>query len=73
MLNGKAVNAHLKNVTDVDTSKFAKKVDLVGLKSKVHKLDTDKLEKLRTGLNSLKSKVDKLDINKLVPVPVDLN
>ena len=73
MLNGKAVKAHLKNVTGVDTSKFAKKVDLVGLKSKVHKLDTDKLEKLRTGLNSLKSKVDKLDINKLVPVPVDLD
>ena len=33
MLNAKAIKAHLKNATGVDTSKFAKKVDLAGLKA----------------------------------------
>ena len=32
----------LKMATDVDTSKFAKKVDLAHLKSNVDKLDIDK-------------------------------
>ena len=49
--------ADLKNEKGVDTSKFAKKVDLASLKSDVVKLDIDK--------------VDKLDVNKLVSVPVD--
>ena len=62
-----------KTATGVDTSKFAKKVDLGRLKSDVDKLDIDKLEKVSTGLSSLKSKLDQLDIDKLVPVPVDLN
>ena len=56
------------NASGVDTSKFAKKVDLASLKSVV-----DKLEKVPTGLNSLKSKVDKLDVDKLVLVVADLN
>ena len=34
----------LKNVTGVDTLKFAKKVDLRSLKSEVDKLDISKLE-----------------------------
>ena len=37
------------------------------------KLDTDKLEKVPTGLKSLKSKVDKLGADKLVPAPADLS
>ena len=53
-----------KNVTGVDTSKIAKKVDLASLKPEVDKLDIDKLEKVVTGLNSLKSKADKLDVHK---------
>ena len=65
--------ADLKNATGVDTSKFAKKVDLANLKSNVDKLDIDKLKKVPSGLISLKSKVDKLDVDKLVPVPVDLS
>ena len=72
-LSNYATKADLKNATGVDTSKFAKNVDLASLKSEVDKLDIDKLEKVPTGLNSLKSKVDKLDVDKLVPVPVDLS
>ena len=60
-------------ITSVDTSKFAKKVDLASLKSEFDKLDIDKLEKVATGLSSLKNKVDKLHVDKLIPVPVDLS
>ena len=63
-----ATEADLKNTTGVDTSKFAKKINLASLKSEV-----DKLEKVPISLNSLKSKVDILDVDKLVPVPVDLS
>ena len=61
-----------KHATGVDTSKFTKNVDLANLKFEVNKLNTDKLEKVPTGLNSLKSKVGKLTIDKIVPVPIDL-
>ena len=37
-----ATKADLKNAAGVDTSKFAKKVDLANLKSDVDKLDIDK-------------------------------
>ena len=58
-LSNYATKANLKNETVVDTSKFAEKVDLANVKSKVHKLDTDKLKNVPSGLSSLKSKVDK--------------
>ena len=45
-----------KNETGVDTSKFAKKVDLASLKSECDKLDIDKIEKVSTGLNTWKVK-----------------
>ena len=67
-LSNYATKSDLKNV-----AKFTKKVELASLKSEVDKLDTDKLEKVPTGLNSLESKVDKLDVDKLVPVPVDVS
>ena len=35
---------NLKNVTGVDTLKFAKKLDLASLKSSVYKLDIDNLK-----------------------------
>ena len=72
-LSNYATKADLKNATGVDTSKFAKELDLASLKPEVDKLDIDKLEKEPTGSNSLKIKVNKLDIDKLVPVPVDLS
>ena len=52
----------------METTAFAKKVDLLSLKSNI-----DKLEKVPSGLINLKSIGDKLDVDKLVPVPVDLS
>ena len=63
-----ATETDLKIATGVDTSKFAKNVDLAKLKSDVDKLDIDKLGNVPSNLNNLKSKIDKL-----VPVSVDLN
>ena len=60
-------------MTGIDTSSFAKKVDLASLKSHVDKLDIDKLKNVPTNLRNLKSKVDKLDVDDLLPVPVDLS
>ena len=72
-LSNYATKENLKNTTRVDTSKFAKKVNLANLKSNVDKLNIDKLKNVPSGLRNLKNKVNKLDIDKLVPVPVDLN
>ena len=72
-LSNYATKADLKTATGVDTSKFAKKVDLVNLKSNIDKLDIDKVKNVPTNLSNLESKVDKLDVDKLVPVPVDLS
>ena len=36
-----ATKVDLKNATDIDTSKFPKKVDLANLKSNLDKLDID--------------------------------
>ena len=72
-LSNYPTKADLKTAAGVDTLKFAKKVDLVNLKSNVDKLDIDKLKHVPTNLSDLKSKVDKLDVDKLVSVPVDLS
>ena len=52
-LSNYARKADLKNATGVDTSKFAKEVDLVNLKSNVDKLDIDKLKNVSTNLRNL--------------------
>ena len=65
-LSNHSRKADSKNETGVDTSKFAKKVDLANLKSNVDKLDVYKLKNVATNLSNLKSKVDKLDVDKLV-------
>ena len=72
-LSNYATKADLKNANGVDTSKFAKEIDLASLKSNADKLDIDKLKIVPSILSNLKSKVDKLDVDKLVPVPVDLS
>ena len=71
-LSNYATKADLKNATDVDTLDFAKRIDLVNLKSDVDKLGIDKLKNVPSGLSNLKSKGDKLDIVKLETTPVDL-
>ena len=55
-LSNYATKVDLRNTTGSDISKFAKNFDLASLKSEVDKLDTDKLEKVPTSLNSLKSR-----------------
>ena len=61
-----ATKTDFKNATEIDTSSFAKKIDLASLKSNVHKLGLDKLKNVSTNLSNLKCKVDKLDVDKLV-------
>ena len=66
--------SYLKNTTGVDISDFAKeKGDLASLKTNVHKLNIDKLEKVPSGLTTKKSKEDKLYVDKSAPVPYDLS
>ena len=65
--------ADLKNVTTVDTSKFAKKVDLANLKPDADKLNTDKLTNVPINLSNLKSKGHKLDVDKLILSHIDLS
>ena len=56
----------------MNTSKFAKKVDIASLESEAHKADIDKLKNVPTDISNLKRKVDKLDVDKVVPVWVNL-
>ena len=56
-LSNYATKADFKKV--VDTSSFAKKIDLANLKSNVDKLDIDKLKNVPTNLSNLESKVHK--------------
>ena len=72
-LSNYATKTDLKNATGIDTSSFAKKIDLTSLKSVVDEPDIDELKTLPTNLNNLKSKVDKIDGDKLVPVPDDIS
>ena len=62
-----------KNAAGVDALDFAKKANLVDLKSDVDKLDIDKLKNVPSSLNNFKSKADKFDVDKIVPLPVDLS
>ena len=55
-LSNYATKTDLKYATGIDTSFFAKKVDLASLKSNVDKLDIDKLKKVPTNLKISKVK-----------------
>ena len=72
-LSNYATRIDFKNATGVNTSSFAKKIDLANLKSNVNILDIDKLKNISTNLINFKSKADKLDVDKLMSVPVDLS
>ena len=56
----------------VETTSFAKKVDLACLKLDVHKLDIDGFRTVRNDLNNLESKIKKLYVEKLRTIPIDL-
>ena len=47
-LSNYSTKADLDNALGVDTSKFAKKIDLANLNSEVHKLDIDKFKNVPT-------------------------
>ena len=72
-LSNYATKTDIKNISHIDTSGFALKINLASLKTEVDKLDIGKLKVLPNNLSNLKRKVDKLDIDKLIPVPVDLS
>ena len=65
-----ATKTELKNVTHVDTSSFALKTNLANLKTKVDKVDIDKLVPIPVDLNKLsdavKNDVKKTAYDKLV-------
>ena len=54
-LSNYPTKADLKKGASVDTSKFAKKVDLANLKSVVGKMDIDKLKNVLTNLINMKN------------------
>ena len=63
-LSNYATKADLKNATGVDTSKFAKKIDLASLKSEVDQLDIDKLVPAPVDLSKLSNVVKNNDAKK---------
>ena len=70
-LSNYATKDDIKNITHVDTSSFALKTNLVNLKTKVDKLDVDKLRPIPTDLSKLSDVVKndvvkKTDYTKLV-------
>ena len=68
-----ATKTDFKNATGVDTSSFAKKTDLVNMKSDVDKLEIDQLKNVPSALSSLKTTVNQLDSEKLKSVPSKTN
>ena len=56
-LSNYAAKADLKNVTHVDTSRFALKANLASLKTEVDKLDIDKLAPVLVDLSKLSDAV----------------
>ena len=63
-LSNYATKAHIKNISHVDTSSFALKTNLANLKTKVDKLDIDKLVPVPAHLSKL-SDVVKTDVVKM--------
>ena len=70
-----ATKTDIKNISYADTSSFALKANLANLKTKVHKLDIDRLVSVRvvkndvvkkTTYDKLVSKVNKVDTSEFV-------
>ena len=64
-LSNYAAKADIKNISDLNTSRFALKSDLASLKTEVDKLDIDKLLPVPVDLSKL-SDVVKKDVKKPV-------
>ena len=58
-LSNYATKADIKNISHVDTSSFALKTNLAGLKTEVDKLDINKLEPVPVDLSKLSDVVKK--------------
>ena len=65
-LSNYATKTDIKNISHVDTSSFALKTNLAGLKTEVDKLDTDKLVPVPVDLRKLSDVVQKTEYDKLV-------
>ena len=65
-LSNYATKTYLKNVTYVDASSFALKTNLSSLKTKVDKLDIDKLAPVSVGLRKLSDVVKDDVVRKVV-------
>ena len=61
----------MEHATGIDRPDLAAKKDLTALKTKVDKLDINKLTNVLTCSNNLKAKIDDLDVGKLKILPVD--
>ena len=65
-LSNYATKADIKNISHIDTSSFALKINLASLKTEVDKLDIDKLAPVPVNLSKLKNDVaKKTEYNKL--------
>ena len=67
-LSNYATKADIKNITHVDTSGFALKINLDNLKNEVDKLDIDKLAPVPTDLSKLRNVVKNYIVKKLIIV-----
>ena len=65
-LSDYATKANIKNISHVDTSRFALKTNLANLKSEVDKLDIDKLVPVPTDLSKLSNVVKMMLLKKLI-------
>ena len=65
-LSNYATKADIKNISHLDTSSFALKTNLANLKTKVDKLDIDKLAPIPTDLSNLSNVVKKDVVKKTV-------
>ena len=65
-LSNYAKNADIKSVSLVDTSRFALKTNLANLKSKVDKLDIDKLKPVPTDFSKLSDVVKMMLLKRLI-------
>ena len=65
-LSNYATKADIKNISHIDTSSFALKANLANLKTKVDKLEIDKLVHVPVDLSKLSDVVKMMFLKKLI-------